>query len=240
VREEAKEAVLEPQSARALQAMLGRMVFSSLVDADFIDTETFYLGLEGRTSLRNEQRPSLEQLRDQLEKRLSGFRADSEVNRLRADILTHVRQQAELAPGLFSLTVPTGGGKTLASLAFALDHAIRHGLRRVIFVIPFTSIVEQNAAVFRDVFGDLGEAAVLEHHSGFSDDPGKSRAARDKLKLAMENWDAPIILTTSLNALESLHENGPRRCRKLHTILLAHSLTLPNKSSYSIRYLSKW
>lgn len=226
----------QPRRERLLfqQAMLGRMVFSSLVDADFIDTETFYLSLEGRTSLRNEQRPSLEQLRDQLEKRLSGFRADSEVNRLRADILTHVRQQAELAPGLFSLTVPTGGGKTLASLAFALDHAIRHGLRRVIFVIPFTSIVEQNAAVFRDAFGDLGDAAVLEHHSGFSDDPGKSRAARDKLKLAMENWDAPIIVTTAVQFFESLFADRPSRCRKLHNIagsvvVLDEAQTLPLK-----------
>lgn len=216
------------------QAMLGRMIFSSLVDADFIDTETFYLGLEGRSSLRSEQRPSLHKLRDLLEKKLSGFRADSEVNRLRADILTHVRQQAELATGLFSLTVPTGGGKTLASLAFALDHAIRHGLRRVIFVIPFTSIVEQNAAVFRDAFGELGEAAVLEHHSGFSDDPGKSRAARDKLKLAMENWDAPIIVTTAVQFFESLFADRPSRCRKLHNIagsvvILDEAQTLPLK-----------
>lgn len=216
------------------QAMLGRIVFSSLVDADFIDTETFYLGLKGLASQRNAPRPSLEQLRDQLEKRLSGFRADSDVNRLRADILAHVRQQAELAPGLFSLTVPTGGGKTLASLAFALDHAIRHGLRRVIFVIPFTSIVEQNAAVFREAFGELGEAAVLEHHSGFSDDPEKSRAARDKLRLAMENWDAPIIVTTAVQFFESLFADRPSRCRKLHNIagsvvVLDEAQTLPLK-----------
>ena len=216
------------------QTMLGRMIFSSLVDADFIDTENFYLDIEGQTSLRDGQRPSLVQLREKLEKRLSEFRADSEVNRLRATIMTHVRQQAELIPGLFSLTVPTGGGKTLASLAFVLDHAIHHGLRRVIFVIPFTSIVEQNASVFRDAFGDLGDAAVLEHHSAFSDDPSKAKAARDKLKLAMENWDAPVIVTTAVQFFESLFADRPSRCRKLHNIansvvILDEAQTLPLK-----------
>src|SRR5690606_15731468 len=124
--------------------------------------------------------------------KLAGFKLDSEINRLRGEILAHVREQSVLAPGLFSLTVPTGGGKTLASLAFALDHAIEHGLQRVIYVIPFTSIVEQNAQVFREAFGELGEAAVLEHHSAFFDDPDKALEAREKRKLAMENWDAPV------------------------------------------------
>lgn len=215
-------------------AFLGRMLFSCLVDADFLDTEDFYLRAEGRRSQRSGQRPSLEQLRERLEQRLAEFRADSEVNRLRADILVHVRKQAELVPGLFSLTVPTGGGKTLASLAFALDHAIRHGLRRVIFVIPFTSIVEQNAAVFREAFGELGEAAVLEHHSAFTDDTNKSPAARDKLHLAMENWDAPIIVTTAVQFFESLFADRPSRCRKLHNVassvvILDEAQTLPLK-----------
>ncbi len=214
------------------QAFLARMLFSCLVDADFLDTEAFYNRIEQRPSLRPGQQPTLTELRTALDQHLAGFSADSPVNRIRADILTHVRQQAECSPGLFSLTVPTGGGKTLASLAFALDHAIRHGLRRVIYVIPFTSIVEQNAAVFRRALGVLGEQAVLEHHSAFSDDRSKDRQARDKLRLAMENWDMPIIVTTAVQFFESLYADRPSRCRKLHNIagsviILDEAQTLP-------------
>jgi CRISPR-associated endonuclease/helicase Cas3 len=150
--------------------------------------------------------------------------------------LSHVRGQAHQSPGLFSLNVPTGGGKTLASLAFALDHAIAHGLRRVIFVIPFTSIVEQNAAVFRDALGELGETAVLEHHSAFIGE-GRSTGnpgSKDKLRLAMENWEAPIVVTTSVQFFESLYANRSSRCRKLHNIagsvtILDEAQTLPLK-----------
>jgi CRISPR-associated endonuclease/helicase Cas3 len=216
------------------QALLGRMLFSSLVDADFIDTETFYQKLEGKVSTRAMERPCLQALRDRLDLHLRGFSTEGKVNQLRGDILTHVRAQAAQAPGLFSLTVPTGGGKTLASLAFALDHAITHGLRRVIFVIPFTSIVEQNAAVFRAAFGELGEAAVLEHHSGFVDDPQRAAQSKEKLRLAMENWDAPIIVTTAVQFFESLFADRPARCRKLHNIaasvvVLDEAQTLPLK-----------
>lgn len=206
-------------------AFLSRMLFSCLVDADFIDTERFYLQAEDGPDHRSAgpAHPPLAALREQLEAYLGQFKADSDVNRLRADILRQVRQHADDAPGLFSLTVPTGGGKTLASLAFALDHAIRHGLRRVIFVIPFTSIVEQNAAVFRKALGPLGDAAVLEHHSAFTerqpprDDPEKYQSAQ-KLRLAMENWDAPIIVTTAVQFFESLFAARPSQCRKLHHI----------------------
>jgi CRISPR-associated endonuclease/helicase Cas3 len=165
---------------------------------------------------------------------LATFRSDTEVNQLRAGILSHVRGQSAHEPGLFSLTVPTGGGKTLASLAFALDHAIAHGLRRVIFVIPFTSIVEQNAQAFRDAFGDLGEAAVLEHHSAYFDDPKSAPESKDKRKLAMENWDAPVVVTTAVQFFESLFADRPARCRKLHNIagsvvILDEAQTLPLK-----------
>lgn len=149
-----------------------------------------------------------------------------------------MRSGAKLDPGLFSLTVPTGGGKTLASLAFALDHAIEHGLKRIIFVIPFTSIVEQNARVFRDALGDLGEKAVLEHHSAFfAQAPSKKTnsdyyADKEKLKLAMENWDAPIIVTTAVQFFESLFASRPSQCRKLHNIagsvvILDEAQTIP-------------
>lgn len=226
-------------------AFLARMLFSCLVDADYLDTEAFYdrVAPPGQPNDRNASRalatPSLKALRDRLDISLSRFASDSRVNRVRAEILSHTRLAARQAPGLFSLTVPTGGGKTLASLAFALDHAIKHGLRRVIFVIPFTSIVEQNAAVFRSALGDLGEAAVLEHHSAFiATQPPRSDAeryqARAKLRLAMENWAAPIIVTTAVQFFESLFAARPSQCRKLHNIagsvvILDEAQTLPLK-----------
>jgi CRISPR-associated endonuclease/helicase Cas3 len=220
-------------------AFLARMLFSCLVDADFIDTERFYLRIEGAAGHRKPGTPSLASLREQLDIHLAGFAANSEVNRLRARVLAHVRAQATLDPGLFSLTVPTGGGKTLTSLAFALDHALRYGLHRVVFVIPFTSIIEQNARVFRRALGPLGAAAVLEHHSAFieppptKDDPEKYQA-QQKLKLAMENWDAPIVVTTAVQFFESLFAARPSRCRKLHNIaesvvVLDEAQTMPLK-----------
>ncbi len=224
---------------------LVRMLFSCLVDADYLDTEAFYDRIappgqqSNRSRLRAVERPSLEELRERLDASIARFSADSDVNRIRAEILAHVRGEAQRTPGLFSLTVPTGGGKTLASLAFALDHAIRHGLRRVIFVIPFTSIVEQNAAVFRRALGELGDAAVLEHHSAFiapelSRHDAERYQAQEKLKLAMENWDAPIVVTTAVQFFESLFAARPSQCRKLHNVagsvvILDEAQTLPLK-----------
>src|SRR5699024_3355198 len=131
------------------------------------------------------------------------------------------------------------GGKTLTSLAFALDHAIQHNLRRIIFVIPFTSIVEQNAAVFRRALGSLGETAVLEHHSAFIAHPPPKKnpekyQSKEKLRLAMENWDAPIVVTTAVQFFESLFAARPSRCRKLHNIagsvvVLDEAQTMPLK-----------
>lgn len=226
-------------------AFFVRMLFSALVDADYLDTEAFYHRIappgqpNDRSASRTRKTPTLRALRSRLDAHLSSFAADTHVNCVRADILAHTRQGARHTPGLFSLTVPTGGGKTLASLAFALDHAIEHRLRRVIFVIPFTSIVEQNAAVFRTALGDLGEAAVLEHHSAFVAAPlPRSEAeryqAREKLRLAMENWDAPIIVTTAVQFFESLFAARPSQCRKLHNVaggvvILDEAQTLPLK-----------
>jgi CRISPR-associated endonuclease/helicase Cas3 len=153
------------------------------------------------------------------------------LNALRAKILSHVRAGAERARGVFTLTVPTGGGKTLASLAFALDHAIQHHLDRVIVVIPFTSIIEQTAAVYREAFGVLG-GSVLEHHSAFEKDNIHDREAQDKLNLAMENWDTRVVVTTAVQFFESLFANPTSRCRKLHSIsrsviVLDEAQTLP-------------
>jgi CRISPR-associated endonuclease/helicase Cas3 len=207
-------------------AFLVRMLFSCLVDADFRDTEAFYQGNGGDSAYRALPAPSLPALLDELNRHLQAKASaggGSTVISLRAEILHTARGGAAQPPGLFSLTVPTGGGKTLTSLAFALEHAIRHGLRRVIFVIPFTSIVEQNAAVFREALGPLGAAAVLEHHSAFVETPPPAADAehyqsRRKLQLAMENWDAPIVVTTTVQFFESLFAARPSQCRKLHNI----------------------
>ncbi|MDO5693118.1 MAG: CRISPR-associated endonuclease Cas3'' [Pseudomonadota bacterium] len=218
-------------------AFFGRMLFSCLVDADFLDTESFYAAWDSHRTPRRppSEASDLPPLRAALDAHLHAKQQDARptpLNATRARILHEVRSRAALAPGLFSLTVPTGGGKTLASMAFALDHAVQHGLRRVIQVIPFTSIVEQNAKVFRDAFGELGDAAVLEHHSAFADDPRQAKEARDKLRLAMENWDAPVIVTTAVQFFESLFGDRPAQCRKLHriagsVIVLDEAQTIP-------------
>ena len=208
------------------QAFFTRMLYSCLVDADYLDTEAFYARLDGKTVARGGY-PSLEALQQAFNQHLQNVRADAkenseggqaELNRLRSDILDHAQQQAALPSGLFTLTVPTGGGKTYTSMAFALEHARQHGQRRIIYVIPFTSIIEQNAAAFRDAFGDLGEAAVLEHHSTFDDRKLQERDTRDKLRHATENWDAPIVVTTAVQFFESLFADRSSRCRKLHNI----------------------
>lgn len=223
---------LNPEQRKFQFSVMGRMLFSSLVDADYRDTQAFYAKVEG-TPVQRSGFPSLETLREQLDETLSGFKADTEVNEVRMEILNHALNEAEQEPGLFSMTVPTGGGKTLTSLAFALDHAIKHGLRRVIFVIPFTSIVEQNAAVFREALAPY-EDAVLEHHSSYQDDPDKAPEATEKLRKAMENWEAPIVVTTSVQFFESLFGDRPSQCRKLHNIsgsvaILDEAQTLPLK-----------
>jgi len=220
-------------------AFLSRMILSCLVDADRLDTEDYENRVAGKSSSRG-QYPDLAQLKANFDRSIQSFEADSEINRKRADILHAVRQNARLLdPGLsslFSLTVPTGGGKTLASMAFALDHAEAYRKRRIIYVIPFTSIIEQNAAVFRKQFGTEYLDAVIEHHSAFNDSDVekniKQPDSRTKLKIAMENWDAPVIVTTAVQFMESLFSNRPSQCRKLHRIansvvILDEAQTLP-------------
>jgi len=209
-------------------AFLIRMLFSCLVDADFLDTEAFYQKLKGEEKNRGDH-PPLYKLQQALDTHLGELKnkvaknSPSKVNNLRQNVLNYSRKQALLSPGLFSLTVPTGGGKTLTSMAFALDHAIAHSKthqqRRIIYVIPFTSIIEQNANEFRKVFKELGDDIVLEHHSAFDDRKFDGREeTKDKLKLAMENWDSPIIVTTAVQFFESLFADRTSKCRKLHNI----------------------
>jgi CRISPR-associated endonuclease/helicase Cas3 len=202
---------------------LARMLFSSLVDADFLETEAFYDRAQGITRARGGRiEPAhVAKVRDFL---ALHRRDDTPVNRLRSQILDHANARASLAPGLFTLTVPTGGGKTLTSLSFAMEHAVAHGLRRVIYVIPFTSIIEQTAAVFRDEVGL--DDAVLEHHSSFDwDKPPRSddteeegRSGLAKLRRDAENWDAPVVVTTAVQFFESLFAARTSQARKLHNL----------------------
>ena len=193
-------------------ALWVRMLFSALVDADFLDTER-YMDPE-RFTQRN-QWPALETLSPLFDTHMQALATRAQptpVNALRADILAQCRTKAALIPGLFSLTVPTGGGKTLSGMAFALEHARVHGKRRVIHVIPYTSIIEQTADIFRAIFGDT----VIEHHSNAESEPGRENSAS---RLACENWDAPIIVTTNVQFFESLFAARTSRCRKLHNLV---------------------
>ena len=224
----------KPNARRGFsESFLIRMLFSSLVDADFLETERFYRG-RSRAPFDH-----LGELQERLQKYLASHRKDdSLLNRVRGEILDHAVARAGLEPGLFTLTVPTGGGKTLTSLAFAMEHAKRHGLRRVIYVIPYTSIIEQTAAVFRGALG--ADLDVLEHHASFDwetmrrSGPSDTEGLRgaDQLREAAENWDVPIVVTTAVQFFESLFANRPSRCRKLHNIaeaivILDEAQTLP-------------
>lgn len=214
---------------------LGRMLFSCLVDADFKDTERFYA--QSRRQITDREWPDLTTDINTLIVRFNLYMAEkqenapiNEINRLRAHILATVRSKAKEPTGLYTLTVPTGGGKTLTSLAYALEHAKVHGLRRIVYAIPFTSIIDQTANIFRDV---MGNDYILEHHSNFEDEKIDKREQRDKLRLAMEDWAAPVIVTTNVQLFESLFANRPSRCRKLHNlarsvIVLDEAQTLPH------------
>jgi CRISPR-associated endonuclease/helicase Cas3 len=191
-----------------------RMLFSCLVDADFLDTEGF---MNPDKAAARGSWPTIAELKERFDAHMEAktrTAKPSNVNKLRAEILAQCRTKASCPGNLFTLTVPTGGGKTLSSMAFALEHAIAHKKDRIIYVIPYTSIIEQTAGVYREAFGDLADA-VIEHHSSAEDD------GRDELsaaKLATENWDAPIIVTTNVQFFESLFAAKTSRCRKLHNI----------------------
>ncbi|WP_013630169.1 CRISPR-associated helicase/endonuclease Cas3 [Rubinisphaera brasiliensis] len=219
---------LTPASDRALFqiSFWARMLFSCLVDADYLATEQFMTPERHRS--RSVIAPQWTGMQARLQQLLdSKSQVDSPLTRIRREILEACLTAADLPAGFFSLTVPTGGGKTLASLAFALKHLLQTGKERIIYAIPFTSIVEQTAAVFRDVLGDLADDSILEHHCNV--DPERERLSS---RLATENWDAPLVVTTNVQLLESLFAARPSRCRKLHriansVIILDEAQTLP-------------
>lgn len=194
-------------------ALWMRVLFSCLVDADFLDTESY---MSPEKSGNRGVYPTLDQLHHTFFDKMARLqdKADrTELNEIRKTIFQSCQEMADKPGGIFSLTVPTGGGKTLASLGFGLEHAKLHGKQRIIYAIPFTSIIEQNAAVFRAF---LGEGAVVEHHSSLDVDPNSENAVS---RLATENWDAPVIVTTNVQLFESLFASKTSRCRKLHNLV---------------------
>ncbi|MGI8551103.1 MAG: CRISPR-associated endonuclease Cas3'' [Dehalococcoidia bacterium] len=239
-----------PEGKEALE-LRTRLLLSCLVDADRLDTEAFYSSAKAAT--RAQQLPSMGELADRVEQFIGALQKNAQpsvVNEVRAEVLRACMRAADAPPGLATLTVPTGGGKTLASLLYALRHAARHGLRRVIVVVPFLAIIEQNARVIRRALGEASDPQlvelsplVLEHHSGivqegpqrgqWSHDRGNSAASMQHAdadqndphggpdlwrRLAAENWDAPVVITTAVQFLESLFTSRPSRARKLHRI----------------------
>ena len=203
-----------------------RMIYSCLVDADFLDTEYFMKnGLVERQSGQ-----SMNILLKKLENRISDWLKNNDidtVNGRRTEILRNCIEEGKRDRGIFRLTVPTGGGKTIASLAFALNHAVKHHMDRIIYVVPYISVIEQNAEVFREI---LGNENVLENHSNV--DYEDSEELRP-MQLASENWDKPIVVTTNVQFFESLFSNKSSKCRKLHNmansvIIFDEAQMLPN------------
>ena len=195
-----------------------RMLYSCLVDADSLDTEAFTD--PDKSSLRGQYESwdlLSKKFEDHMAAKMSG--ADgSRINTYRKEIYEQCRSKAPLPPGMFTLTVPTGGGKTLSSMAFALEHLKTNGLKRIFYVIPYTSIIEQNADVFRKIFGTQN---VLEHHSNFDPetlDLEDFISGAEVLKLSSENWDMPIVVTTNVQFFESLFSSKRSRCRKVHNL----------------------
>ena len=197
-----------------------RLLFSCLVDADYLDTEHF---MKVEQSQLRGGKPSLAALKPLLDAYLEELsrKPATPVNLIRNEVQRACLDAAEGEPGFYSLTVPTGGGKTLSSIVWAVNHALKYGKRRIIIAIPYTSIIVQTAQVLRDIFGAEN---VLEHHSNISfevlaDFQGENATnASMQMKLATENWDYPIVVTTNVQLFESLYASRPSQCRKLHNI----------------------
>lgn len=214
-----------------------RMLYSALVDADFIETEAhFQGGTDGRKRYR-EKRPNLSPkrtlfyLQTYLDELATESKASSDVNQLRANLLNACLETAHAPQGVFTLTAPTGTGKTLSMLSFALAHAVHHKLRRVIIVVPYLTVIEQTVKEYRKALAEITGTEdtkhyILEHHSlagirnpdAGEGDQDMEDEFRRRARLLAENWDAPIVVTTSVQLLESLFSNRPSACRKLHRI----------------------
>ena len=214
-----KELAKRVGATEQAQALI-RLLFSCLVDADFLDTEAFMD--EERKERRHEatsRYAPLKVLRDRLTKHMEGFSTEGKINEARRAFLDRCRAHGQSCPkGYYSLFLPTGGGKTLSSMAWALETALNHKAQHIIYVIPYTSIITQTAGIFREIFG---EENVLEHHSdiSFSGGEASQEAERyERTRLLAENWDAPIIVTTNVQFFESLFSHKVSRSRKVHSI----------------------
>lgn len=216
-----------------------RMLFSCLVDADFLDTEIFMSPDKAVNRISNVTPKELLPCFNRHMESLQLKAKDTKVNQIRSKILATCREKAAGPTGVYTMTVPTGGGKTLSSLAFALEHAVKHNKQRIIYVIPYTSIIEQTANIFRDIFKSLGDI-LIEHHS--NTEPDKEGNENSWSRLATENWDAPLIVTTTVQLFESLYAARTSRCRKLHNlvnsvIVLDEVQLLPPEQLNPIRHI---
>ena len=210
-----------------------RMLYSCLVDADFLDTERFMTPDTFKLRGKFVDLTELKKRFDVYMNEKTAHTQATRLNEIRVGVLASCRKKARCKPGFFSLNVPTGGGKTLSSMAFALEHALVHNRRRIIVAIPYTSIIEQTAKVYKygtDVDALIeeykkqdkylfGEENVLEHHSNFDFDKKNEADILQRQKLATENWDAPVIVTTNVQLFESLFNAHSAHCRKLHNIV---------------------
>lgn len=233
-----RDLFVDPPRDELQMEMFQRMVFSALVDADFLDTETHF---DPKVSQLRGSQIKPERLWEVFKRDQRKFVAFSgeqtAVNEVRGEVYRCCLEATERAQGVYRLGVPTGGGKTRSGLAFALRHAVEHDLDRVIFAVPYTSIIEQTANVYRGIFEELGEGAVLEHHSAVRREAATGDVERQdeswtRARLATQNWDAPLVVTTSVQLFESLFANRTSRCRKLHNlcrsvIVLDEVQTLP-------------
>ena len=209
------------ENAGFFSATFIRMLYSCLVDADFLDTEYF---MNGRESIRDPG-DSMEALLDRLRRHVAPWLENTDIHSIngrRTQILKNCMKMARLPKGLYRLTVPTGGGKTVASLAFALEHAVHHQMQRIIYVIPYTSIIEQNAEVFREI---LGDSNVLENHCNVDYD---STEELKPMQLAAENWDKPVVVTTNVQFLNHCFPINPRNA--------VNSIILPTVSLFLMKH----
>lgn len=220
--------------------LLIRMLFSCLIDADRLDTESF-MSPEISVQRKNSKISNLQDLSRKLEsylKNLQLITKPSPVNTIRQAVLHAVNSKSSLHPGFYSLTVPTGGGKTLTSLSFALKHACLNNQQRIIYAIPYTSIIEQNSKVFKEILGDEN---VFEHHSSIEVEDNK---ADSKNRLLSENWNHPLIVTTNVQLFESLFSAKTSKVRKIHNItnsviILDEAQMLPPEYLQPILHLLK-
>jgi CRISPR-associated endonuclease/helicase Cas3 len=216
---------------RAVAAMLDvRLLFSCLVDADFLDTEAHF---NGNSAGKQPRRPGPaldpQVALDALDRYMRdgirpGTQSQPAVREAREALWQACTEAAAAASGCFTLTAPTGSGKTIAMLKLALEHARHHGLKRIVLAVPFLTIIEQTAQVYRAVFADFPDHFILEHHSlaglGPETAPGDAQPPQEReRRLLAENWDAPIVITTNVQLLESLFSNRPSACRKLHNLM---------------------